>query len=109
MSEGDPTPIGDVLKYLIRDGGLGEQLEQARIWEHWPRLAGEPLWMHGRPVAFRDGTLIVAAESAVWMHQFTYFRRRLIGRINKMAKKRLVEDIFVRLDDGTPGPDGQSG
>lgn len=99
----EPVSIADVLQHLIKDGGLGEQLEQARIWENWPRLAGEPLWMHGRPVALRDGTLIVEAESAVWMHQYTYFRRRLIGRINKMARKPLVANIFVRLDDGTRG------
>ena len=100
----EATPISDVLRYLVKEGGLGEQLEQARIWENWPQLAGDPLWMHGRPVALRDGTLIVEAESAVWMHRFTYYRGRLTGRINKMAKKRLVEEVFVRLDDGTQGP-----
>jgi len=100
----NPVPIHDVLKYLISDGGLGEQLEQARIWENWPHLAGDPLWMHGRPVTLRGGTLIVEADSSVWMHQFAFYRRRLMWNINKMAKKRLVEDIFVRLDDGTRGP-----
>jgi hypothetical protein len=101
---GNPVPIDEVLRYLIKDGGLGEQLEQARIWENWPQLAGDPLWMYGRPVTLRDGTLIVEAASPVWMHKYSFFRRRLIGRINKMAKKRLVTDIFVRLDDGTQGP-----
>jgi len=100
---GDPIPINDVLKFLIREGGLGEQLEQARIWEQWPQLAGDPLWMHGRPVALRNGTLIVAAESSVWMHKYAFYRLRLMGRINKMAKKRLVSDVFIRLDDGTQG------
>jgi predicted nucleic acid-binding Zn ribbon protein len=99
----EPVPIQEVLRHLVKEGGLGEQLEQARIWENWPQLAGETLWMHGRPVALRDGTLIVEAESAAWMHRFSYYRFRLLGRINKMAKKRLVTDVFVRLDNGTTG------
>ena len=97
----DPTGIGDIIKALKQESPLGKQLEQARIWEEWPRLAGEELWMHGRPKGIREKTLTIEVENPVWMHRYAYAKRGIIRRINRMVRQSLVDDIFVALlEDG---------
>ena len=76
---------------------MGKQLDQAQIWEHWPTLAGSPLWMHGKPKKFRDLTLYIEADSPVWAHRFTYRKWAIIKRINGHVGYELVSDLFVKL------------
>lgn len=93
-----PAEIGDVLRGLIKGSPLGQQLEQARIWEEWETLAGSRLAPHGKPVGIRDGVLRIAAKSPVWMHRYAYQKWRIIERINRMANKELISDCFITLD-----------
>lgn len=104
--KGEPTPISEVLAKMVQATPLGDALLQARIWEHWPTIAGDPLWMHGQPVGLRDGTLIVEAENAQWMHRYTFHRRRIQSRVNKVLGKGMVTEVFVRLAEGRPGVEG---
>ncbi len=102
----NPTSVGDILKTLSIQTKLGKHLEHAQIWEHWPELAGT-LAPHGRPKSVKDGQLHIEAESAVWMHKFTFNRWALIKAINRFAGKELVHDIFVSLlgDDESLAPE----
>jgi len=96
-----PAAVGEVLAELKKSSKLGEHLEHARIWEHWEELAGTQLSAHGRPMAVKDKQLRIEVESAVWMHKFSYRKWHLIKRINRMARKELVNDVFfVLLPDG---------
>lgn len=106
----EPQGIGEILESLKKKSKLGKQLDQAKIWEHWPELIGEPLWMHGKPRKFRDKRLVIEAESSVWMHRFTYEKQRLIKRINRLAGYPLVDELFVTLAGEEKGeePNGDS-
>jgi predicted nucleic acid-binding Zn ribbon protein len=100
----DPTGVGDILSKLKQKTSLGKQLDQAKIWEHWPELAGDPLWMHGRPRAVKKMRLYVEVESPVWMHQYALKKWGVIRRINRLAGYELVSDIYVELmKEGSPG------
>lgn len=73
----------------------------ALIWERWPEIAGDPLYMHGRPVSVRKGELKVEVESSVWMNRYAFRREGILRRINHLARQRLIEDIFlVLIEDG---------
>ena len=37
-------------------------------------------------------------DSTVWMHKISYVKWDLLRRINRMAKKELVSDIYFMLD-----------
>ena len=102
MRKVEPTSVGDVLAKLKKDTQLGEQLEQAGIWEHWAQLAGTHLSKHGQPKWVKDGTLRIEAESTVWMHRFAYAKWDIIKRINRMARRELVSDVFVVLAQDAP-------
>ena len=101
----NPKAIGDILSQLKQTTKLGGQLEQARIWERWPEVAGRHLSRHGAPKAIKDGTLHVEVDSPVWMHRLAYEKWDLVGRINRMAGRELVSDVFIVLRD-EEDPDG---
>ncbi len=92
-----PTSVASILDSLKATTALGTQLEQARIWEEWPALAGARLSPHGFPVTVKDGTLYIEADNTVAMHQFAYQKWKLIQRINRLAQKELISDIFILL------------
>lgn len=99
MKGKDPKGIGDILAGMKASTELGRHFEEARIWEQWPEVAGAELMHHGRPLGVREGTLILEVESAVWMHRFSYEKRRIIERINALAGRELVSDLFLGLLD----------
>ncbi len=107
MKKRDPIPVGDVLKALQKTTSLGKQLELAQVWERWGEIAGEALAAHGRPYTVKDGVLHVMADSTVWMHKYAYSKWRIVGRINRLAGRELVSDLFIRLasdDDPSDAP-----
>lgn len=101
-----PTSVGNILGSLTRNvkcaekaglEKLGKQLEQAAIWDNWPEIAGVYLAKHGRPSGIKDNRLHIEVDSAVWMHKYSYKKWDIIKRINRLARKELVSDIFVEL------------
>ncbi len=113
MKKNEPESLGEILSDLKQTTHLGKLLEQAQIWERWPELAGPRLAPHGQPVGFRakrPGTLVIAAESPVWMHRFAFKKWDIIRRINRMARRELVSDIFVTHagDEASPTALGAS-
>jgi predicted nucleic acid-binding Zn ribbon protein len=99
LKKSDPVAIGKILDQLKRTTELGEQLEKARIWDRWNDLAGPHLSAHGKPRGIRDNVLYVEADSPVWMHRFALRKWDVLKRINRMAGKELVSDLFVILGD----------
>ena len=93
----DLSSVGDILAGMKRSTKLGRQLELAQIWEHWEQLAGPRLAAHGAPYQVKDNTLRIRVDSAVWMDRYALSRWKIVGRINRMARKELVSDIFLAL------------
>lgn len=91
--------IADILESLKGASALGRNLEEAKIWERWPDLAGMDFMPHGRPLGVRDGMLIIEVDSAVWMHKFAYIKRDLVRRINRMLGRDLVTEIHLTLTE----------
>jgi len=99
--------IGDILNRMKKTTPLGLTLEQAQIWEHWTELVGEHLAPHCRPYDIRDGELRIMTDSTVWMHKISYVKWDLLRRINRMAKKELVSDIYFMLDSDETEKNGR--
>ena len=101
MKKHDPKGVGDILEGMKESTALGRQLDQAAIWRRWPEIVGQELSPHGRPQTIKDNQLRIEVDSAVWMHKFSFHKWAIIKRINRMAGKELVSDIFlVLLEDG---------
>ena len=93
------TAIGDILSDLMQTSPLGRQLEHARIWESWEEIVGPQLAEHGRPHSVQDLQLRIEVDSTVWMHRFSYKKFAIIRRINRMARKELISDVFFVLQE----------
>jgi len=92
-----PASVGDILKALVRKTPLGQQLQQAQIWDKWEEIAGEKLAAHGRPHSIKGKTLMIEVDSSVWMNFFSYNKWEILKRINQGRKRELVSDIFILL------------
>lgn len=95
MKKTEPKSLEDILGNLRETTCLGKLLVQAKVWDHWEELVGASLAPHGEPMGFRDTTLVIAAESAVWMNLFAYKKLAIIQRINGLVGCELVTDVFV--------------
>ncbi|MFA6239799.1 MAG: DUF721 domain-containing protein [Candidatus Hydrogenedentales bacterium] len=92
-----PLAVGEILQSLKTTSDLGKRLQQAEIWARWPELAGPQLAAHGFPKTIRDNMLYIEADSPVWMNRFAYEKWGLIKRINRLAGRELVSDVFISL------------
>lgn len=108
MRKNEPTSIGDILAKMVKKSPLGKKLRQAEIWDRWPELAGAELCDHGRPFAIRDKTLIVEADSTVWMNRYSYHKWDILKRVNLLARQELISDIFVTLTPDEPAEERRS-
>jgi len=104
----EPTGISKILESMRASGELGQQLEQAKIWEQWPTVAGAELMHHGQPRAVKNNVLYVEVDSAVWMHKFSYFKADILDKINGIFGELMIEELHFVLSDeleGTPPQD----
>lgn len=93
----DPTDIGAIIEALKNSSLLGQNLEEAQIWEQWPDLVGPHLLHHGRPRGIKDGRLTIETDSATWTHRYAYNKPAIIEAINRLTGRELVSEIFLTL------------
>lgn len=109
MNKNEPEDLAEILESLRMSTNLGQQLEEARIWERWPEIVGPHLMPHGRPIGVREGTLFIEVESAVWMHKYSYDKSKIVANINELAHKKWVSEIYLRLTPDEVDADPQDG
>lgn len=108
MPKREPHRVGDILNSLKKTTPLGESLEQASVWSRWEEIAGASLAAHGRPHSMKEGQLRIEVDSPVWMHRYAYQKWRIIKRINQLARRELVHDLYLALlPDGDTLDEGE--
>lgn len=99
MKKDAPKAIAQIIEGLRESSELGKQFHLAKIWKHWPEIAGMKLMPRGRPLGVRDKTLIVEVESSVWIHRYSYHEHAILNRINKLLREELLDDMFLVLSE----------
>lgn len=91
-----PRPLGEVLKEVINQLDVQEEIDEARVVETWASLAGkdingvtESVWMDG-------STLYVKITSAAWRQELHMNRRKWRERLNGELDTNPVEEIVFR-------------
>jgi predicted nucleic acid-binding Zn ribbon protein len=106
--------IGNPLRDLLQRLRLTEPLTGWRAVELWPSVVGERVAARTQALSFREGVVFVEVESAAWMNELTYLKRRLIRDLNEKLGEDLVRDIRWVLRSRSPARakdprgDGQS-
>lgn len=109
MSRDEPQDLGAILKELKATTALGQRLEEAEIWEHWPEIAGQELAPHASPIGVRDGTLVVEVESSVWMHKFSYRKFKILDKSNNFLSQEKLSELYFVLKSEDEDPAAKNG
>jgi predicted nucleic acid-binding Zn ribbon protein len=91
-----PVAVGDLLSAVLRGTPAEKRLHEGRIWLVWEQAVGSRIASHARPSSFRDGTLTLSVDSAVWMQQLNYLKRELIAKVNGELHEEMVKEIFMK-------------
>jgi len=93
----EPTAVGRVLPGVLRDLGLGEAAEAARISEAWAEIVGAEAAAHSWPAALRGGVLDVEVDSSVWAQQLQLRRTALLAELARRLEGAAPGELRLRV------------
>lgn len=97
----DPKALSSVLDAIVQDMGWGQELEQARIIEEWPRFVGEATAEHTRVLGIRSGVLEVQCDSTTWATELRRLRAEMMTRLLAEYPESQIRDMRF-LAPGAP-------
>ncbi|GAA2180281.1 hypothetical protein GCM10009785_10460 [Brooklawnia cerclae] len=78
----DPQPLGRAFGRLVERKGWQTQLGLRQLLTAWSTLVGPTIAEHTQPEAFRDGVLLVRAESTAWATALRHMAPQLLAKLN---------------------------
>jgi len=91
-----PRPLGEVLKEVIDELGIEEEVDEARVVETWASLAGDKINSVTESAWMKGSTLYVKITSAGWRQELHMNRRKWRERLNGALDAELVNEIVFR-------------
>ena len=91
-----PRPLGEVLKEVIDELGVQEEIDEARVIETWAAVAGAKINEVTESAWMKDSTLYVKITSAAWRQELHMNRRKWRDRLNGELGADLVDEINFR-------------
>ena len=89
-----PSPLGDVLAGVLRDSGIAERVEQARLIPEWPVLVGAQIAAVTEPTSIAaDGTMFVRVTTNAWMNELSLMEPELLRALNATQGRAPVKRI----------------
>ena len=93
-----PSALSDVLAGVLRQSGIAERVEQARLIPEWPTLVGPQIAAVTEPTSIAaDGTMFVRVTTNAWMNELSLMEPELIRVLNIHASARRVKKIRFEL------------
>ncbi len=93
----EPMSLGDGLRRLVAELGIGPKLEEQRAVALWPTVVSELLGQssvgRSRVEGIKQGALHVKVEQAAWRHRFMLDRDRIRDRLNGLIGGEAVRII----------------
>ena len=95
--------VGSLLKELLKQPGLGEQITRHQAWLVWDQLVGEQIAARARPLRLRKGVLEVQVDHPVWMQQLQLMKPQILEKISAKIPNAGITDIYLRQSRGNQG------
>lgn len=89
------TPITKILGSLLRDKKYAKGLKLARIEEHWVEIVGEQIAKYAHVQGLEKGRLMILCDHDVWRATLHHTKPELLARIEQVAGKGFVKEIFL--------------
>lgn len=93
----EPARMNESLDRLVRHLGAPSASVTSGLFRRWPELVGENVSANCRPVALRDGTLVVAVSDPAWATQLRFLEATLLERLQAELGADTVTVIEVRV------------
>lgn len=92
----EPHLLATGLEHLINDRGWQLDIAVGGVMGRWPRVVGPDVAAHCSPMTFRDGVLVVRADSTAWATQVRLLVPTLLRRLAEELGEGVVEQVQVR-------------
>lgn len=102
----DPMRFGSSIQRLLADRGWKAEATSASVLARWDAIVGPEIASRCEPVSFRDGELVIAAESTAWATQLRLLSGQLQATLRKELGAGVVRRLVVR---GPTGPTWKHG
>jgi hypothetical protein len=89
-------PVSSLLKQILSQPGMGEQLNRHQAWLVWDQLVGEQIAARARPFKLRKGVLEVQVDHPVWMQQLQMMKPQILEKIATKIPNAGITDIYLR-------------
>ena len=92
--------LKDLLSKTLNKAGIQRQIGATLICQFFRRAISKinkKAAMHCRPLYFRNKTLYVKCDSAVWAQELQMLNHLIIEEINQKIKKEVVERIQIKI------------
>jgi hypothetical protein len=91
------TPIATALKHFFKDQKGTDNLGLAQLWEQWDTLFGPDITDLISPLGHRGDTLLLGAEDAIVIQEFTYFSEQILERANGFLGEQVFRHVHIEL------------
>jgi predicted nucleic acid-binding Zn ribbon protein len=89
-----PKAVGDVVKDVLSQAGIGDRIAQATVIPDWRSLVGEQIANATEPLSVTpQGTLFVAVKSNAWMTELSLMEPELLRRLNERTGRLQIKRI----------------
>jgi len=85
--------VGALISPFLKGLGLEEAVRLERIKKEWAAIFREPLSLHMFPSSLKNGDLLIAVDSPVWLQQLSLFKAELMKNLRPFE----VKEIRFRL------------
>jgi predicted nucleic acid-binding Zn ribbon protein len=99
----EPAPVGSALDRVVTHLGGPSSSALTDLFDRWDELAGPALAGHTRPVALRDGVLVVGVEDPAWASPVRFGAPGLLARVRDGLPGVRVVAVEVRVRSGGAG------
>ena len=75
------------------------------VFTEWPKVVGETLAAHCRPLSLDGTRLVIAVDEPAWATQIRYLETELLARLAAVVEGPPVASIEVRVSPGEDEPE----
>jgi predicted nucleic acid-binding Zn ribbon protein len=87
--------LGNVIKRLINQYGIGEKLNEAKIIACWEEVVGKMIARHTSKLYVRKNKLYIKLDSAPLKNEILYARSKLLETIREKTESTLIDEIVI--------------
>jgi predicted nucleic acid-binding Zn ribbon protein len=89
--------ISQSLEGLLKKLELDRRVLGWSVLSIWDEVVGPRIAANAKPVAYRDSKIFVQVATTVWMHELSFMKREVLGKLNERMGEKVIEDIVFSL------------